>query len=198
MKINDINFEELFTQLESNAWNSGNNTKKYITDGENVLVVEAYTYEPSFESFSATHKIILNGEILHGIRSENVEAYRNEEYDFGRFNNDDEAIKYVKYVFGINEIIIRDEQLAKEDFYIETLKEEIKRLEAENKNIEREKMLSCKMYDELCEIVEKNFIPKSKIETNILALKSGKHFLNIIWKFKSKIQIELLEKLLKK
>lgn len=106
MKITDINFKELFKDVEASAWYGRGNSKRYITDGNNLLFIKGYTYEPGYESFSATHKIVLNGETLFGIDSQNVGAYHNEEYTFGKLKSDDEAIKYVKNIFGEKEISI--------------------------------------------------------------------------------------------
>ena len=106
MKIRDIDFNELFIKVGNNAWCGNDNTDIYITDGKNLLVISGYTYEPSYEFFSATHKISLNGETLFGTDSRNVGAYHNEEYTFGKLNSDDEAIEYIKNIFGENEINI--------------------------------------------------------------------------------------------
>lgn len=106
MKITDINFKELFKNVEASAWYGGGNSERYITDGNNLLFIEGYTYEPGYESFSATHKIVLDGEVLFGTDSRNVGAYHNEEYTFGKLKSDDEAIEYVKNIFGEKEISI--------------------------------------------------------------------------------------------
>lgn len=106
MKIKDINFKELFRNVEESAWHGGGSSIRYITDGINVVRINGYTYEPNYESFSATHKIALNDEILFGKNSQNVGAYHNEEYTFGKLDSDDEAIEYIKNVFGENEITI--------------------------------------------------------------------------------------------
>lgn len=109
MKITDIDFKELFRNVEESAWYGGENSERYITDGNNLLFIEGYTYEPSYESFSATHRIVLNGETLFGINSQNVEAYHNEEYTFGKLKSDDEAIEYIKNIFGEKEISISND-----------------------------------------------------------------------------------------
>lgn len=106
MKIIDINFKELFKNVEASAWYGGGNSERYITDGDNLLFIKGYTYEPGYESFSTAHKIVLNGETLFGIDSQNVEAYHNEEYTFGKLKSDDEAINYIKNIFGEKEISI--------------------------------------------------------------------------------------------
>lgn len=109
MKITDINFKELFKNVEASAWYGGGNSERYITDGINLVIINGYTYEPGYESFSATHKIILNGETLFGKDSRNVEAYHNEEYTFGKLKSDEEAINYIKNVFGEKEISISND-----------------------------------------------------------------------------------------
>lgn len=109
MKITDINFKELFRNVEDSAWYGKGNSKRYITDGNNLLFIKGYTYEPCYEYFSATHEIVLNGEILFGINSQNVEAYHNEEYTFGKLKSDEESINYIKNIFGEKEISISND-----------------------------------------------------------------------------------------
>lgn len=106
MKITDINFKEIFKNVEASAWYGGGNSERYITDGKNLLVISGYTYEPGYESFSTTHKMSLNGETLFGTDSKNIGAYHNEEYTFGKLNSDNEAIEHIKNIFGENEITI--------------------------------------------------------------------------------------------
>mgnify|MGYP007069849638 CR=1 FL=1 len=109
MKITDIDFKELFRNVEESAWYGGGSSERYITDGKDLLVIRGYTYEPGYEFFSTTHKISLNGEILFGTDSRNVGAYHNEEYTFGKLKSDEEAIDYVKNVFAEKEIIISND-----------------------------------------------------------------------------------------
>ncbi len=110
MKITDIDFKEIFENVETSAWYGSGNTERYITDGNNLLFIEGYTYEPGYEFFSATHKIVLNGEVLFGTNSRNVSAYNNEEYNFGKLKSDEEAIDYIKNIFGKKEISISNEE----------------------------------------------------------------------------------------
>lgn len=116
MKIADIDFKKLFKYLEYRAFNYGGTSKRYIMNGKDVVKLEGYIYEPGYNSFSATHSIVLNEEMLFGKDAKNVGAYHNEVYTFGKFNSDKEAIEYLKQYFEDREIIIKyDEQREVED-----------------------------------------------------------------------------------
>ena len=107
MKIIDIDFKEMLNDLEFYAGRNGGSSKKFIISGKDVVKLEGYIYEPGYESFSVTHSIALNGEMLFGKDSKNVGPYHNEEYTFGKFNSDKETIEYLKQYFGDKEINIQ-------------------------------------------------------------------------------------------
>lgn len=107
MKIVDIDFKKMFRDLEYRAFNYGGTSKRYIMSGKDFVKLEGYIYEPSYESFSATHSIALNGEMLFGKDAKNVGPYHNEEYTFGKFNSDKETIEYLRQYFGDKEINIQ-------------------------------------------------------------------------------------------
>lgn len=107
MKIADIDFKKLVRDLEDSAFYGGGKSKRYIMSGKDIVKLEGYIYEPGYESFSATHSITLNGEMLFGKDSKNVGPYHNEEYTFGKFNSDKETIEYLKQYFGDKEINIQ-------------------------------------------------------------------------------------------
>ena len=48
--------------------------------------------------------------VLFGTNSRNVSAYNNEEYNFGKLKSDEEAIDYIKNIFGKKEISISNEE----------------------------------------------------------------------------------------
>ncbi len=111
MKIVDLDFKKLFRNLENSAINYGGTSKRYIMSSKDVVKLEGYIYEPGYNSFSATHSIALNEEMLFGKDAKNVGPYHNEVYTFGKFNSDKETIEYLKQYFGDREIIIKyDEQ----------------------------------------------------------------------------------------
>lgn len=116
MKIIDIDFKKLFSNLEESAFNYGGTSKRYIMSGKDVVKLEGYIYEPGYNSFSATHSISLNGEMLFGKDAKSVGAYHNEVYTFGKFNSDKETIEYLEQYFGDKEIIIKyNEQIKVEN-----------------------------------------------------------------------------------
>lgn len=95
-KLVELNISELLKQLEENAWYGGGKTTAYLVTKDDVITLNAYTYEPSYESFSTAHSITLNDEILFREDSHNVGAYHNEEYVIGEFKTSDEAVSFLE------------------------------------------------------------------------------------------------------
>lgn len=106
MKITDIDFKEKFRALEESAWYKNGSKSMYIISGKDVLEIEGYIYEPRYESFSTTHLLRLNNEVLYGKDSRSVAEYRNEIYTFGKFKDEKMAVDYVKEYFANKEISI--------------------------------------------------------------------------------------------
>ena len=94
-EANEVNITELLKELESNAWYGGNTTAYLVTNSD-IITLHGYTYEPSYESFSTTHSIQFNDEILFSEDSQNVGAYHNETYTTGRFKTSEEAVNFLE------------------------------------------------------------------------------------------------------
>ncbi len=90
------NIPSLMRGLEDNAWNGNKPTSICLSDGKNIISLQGYTYEPSYEFFSATSSISLNGKILYGEDSRCVAAYRYERYQTGVYDNLEAAISHIK------------------------------------------------------------------------------------------------------
>lgn len=90
------NIPEIMSELSNNAWYGKEPTTVRFKSGDNVIEIEGYTYEPSYEYFSATSSISLNGQILFGQDSRNVEAYRNEVYMTGIYNSLHDAVSHIR------------------------------------------------------------------------------------------------------
>jgi len=104
MKVREIDIKNLIDDLEENAYYGRDKTSAYIFNNNNIIEIKGYIYEPSYESFSATHSIKFNDEILFARDSKNVEPYHNEEYVYGKFKTTEQAIKYIKESLGETEI----------------------------------------------------------------------------------------------
>lgn len=107
MQVKDIEIKKLIKDLEDNAFYGKDENTIYLYNNSNILELRGYIYEPCYESFSATHSIKLNEEILFARDSKNVEPYHNEEYVYGRFNTTEQAIKFIEEYFGEQEIILQ-------------------------------------------------------------------------------------------
>lgn len=95
----DIELKHLLRELRNNAYYGGGATVWERTVGDNTVKVEGFIYEPVYEMFSASNAIYLNDELLFKLDARNVASYRNEEYVSGRFETENEAIKYIQSVF---------------------------------------------------------------------------------------------------
>ena len=94
--IGELDIPALMNTLASNAWFGISPTQFCISAGDDVIKLEGYNYEPFYEDFSSTASISFNDEVLYGLDSRNVAAYRNEVYNKGKFNTLDEAIAHIK------------------------------------------------------------------------------------------------------
>lgn len=94
--LGEFDIPAIMGSLANNAWYGKEPTKMCLWAGDDVITLEGYTYEPGYEYFSSTSSISFNGECLYGIDSRNVDAYKNEVYDIGRYKTLDEAISYIK------------------------------------------------------------------------------------------------------
>lgn len=86
--------------LANNAWYGISPQSLVFTDGEHIVKLDGYVYEPGYEYFSATSSLTLDGEILYGYDSRNVAAYQNEEYQIGIHAKLDDAISALKEQIG--------------------------------------------------------------------------------------------------
>lgn len=89
---------QLMREVENNAWFGGERKAISLFAGTDVITIEGYVYEPTYEYFSATSSISLNGQVLYGLDSRNVDAYRNEEYHIGRYQSAEEALDHIREV----------------------------------------------------------------------------------------------------
>lgn len=81
-------------EAEQNAWNGKNGKTKIIADNS-IIEIEGYITEPCWEMFSTASSIMLDGEILYGENSTNVENYHNEMRKFGQYETLEEALNYI-------------------------------------------------------------------------------------------------------
>lgn len=109
-KIENIDIKELISKLENNAWNGTVKNIAYIVSGNDIVTLCGYVYEPSYEYFSATHSISINGTVLFAEDSRNIEAYHNESYTYGVFENSEEAIQYLKKYLKDKEVTLQYEK----------------------------------------------------------------------------------------
>ena len=85
-------------QVANNAWFGREPTTIYLNAGTHTIEVSGYLYEPGYEDFSSTASISLDGTVLYGMDSRNVEAYHNETYQTGLYETPEEAICHIKDV----------------------------------------------------------------------------------------------------
>lgn len=95
----------LMREVEGNAWIGGERKAISLYAGSDVITIEGYIYEPSYEYFSATSSVALNGQILYGLDSRNVDAYRNEEYHTGIYKSLGEALNHIREATKGKEIV---------------------------------------------------------------------------------------------
>ncbi len=94
--LGEFDIPALMDTLANNAWYGREPTKMHFRAGDDVITLEGYTYEPFYEDFSSTASISFNGEVLYGLDSRNVDAYKNEVYQKGKYSSLDEAVAYIK------------------------------------------------------------------------------------------------------
>lgn len=83
-------------KLADNAWYGKTPRSVTYTIGNNTVEMTGYTYEPSYECFSSTAELRLNGKVLYGLNARNVAPYQNEIYQKGEFEKLDDAIAHLK------------------------------------------------------------------------------------------------------
>ena len=88
------NLKNYVEEVKENAWFGGFTTIEIITENE-VIKINGYVIEKSYESFDTASKITLNDECLFGTDSRSISNYNNEVYNFGKFKTMDEALNYV-------------------------------------------------------------------------------------------------------
>lgn len=82
--------------VATRAWDGDDFTDYVMSVNENIIKISGYIYEPTWEDFSATSSISLNGHCIYGKDSRNVDSYHNEVYNIGKFETLEEAIQYIK------------------------------------------------------------------------------------------------------
>lgn len=107
--IGEFDIPALMNTVANNAWFGISPTKICISAGDDVIKLEGYTYEPFYEDFSSTSSILFNDEVLYGLDSRNVAAYRNEVYNKGKFNTLDEAVAHIKAQIKGKELVLLTE-----------------------------------------------------------------------------------------
>lgn len=108
--LGKFNIPSIMNTLSDNAWYGREPTTVRLVAGENVITMDGYTYEPSYECFSATSSISLNGEILYGQDSRNVEAYRYEVYMTGKYKTLNEAVAHIKERLNVKDLALASEK----------------------------------------------------------------------------------------
>ena len=106
--IAECNIPAIIGEMSDNAWNGKLPLETYIHAGKDIICIEGYGYEPSYEFFSATADISLNGKILYGVNSRNVDAYKNEVYHTGIYKTPEEAIAHIEKHVQASEYIVSD------------------------------------------------------------------------------------------
>ena len=119
MKITDIDLKARIEGLQRDAFEGRGSNKIFIVEKNHVACIEGFIYEPSYESFSASHSITLDGILLFKKDAKNVAAYRNEVYTIGECKSSEEAIEKLKEVFGDNEV-----KLVRSDIELENEQED--------------------------------------------------------------------------
>lgn len=107
--LGKFNISKIMNSLADNAWFGREPTTVRLITGDNVIEMNGYTYEPSYECFSATSSISLNGEILYGQNSRNVEAYRYEVYMTGKYESLNAALSHIKEKVSVKELVLESD-----------------------------------------------------------------------------------------
>ncbi len=107
--VGKYDVRRIMGQVADNAWYGKEPTTVCLAAGEYLITIDGYTYEPSYESFSSTASIALNGEILYGQDSRCVEAYRYEVYQTGQFGSLEEAVAHIADTVKGNAVVLVEE-----------------------------------------------------------------------------------------
>ena len=83
----------------NNAWYGKSPSTLHFKNNQHVIKITGYTYEPHYESFSATVGISLDEEKLFYENDVSVESYCHEVRQYGRFHNSCDAIQFLKENF---------------------------------------------------------------------------------------------------
>lgn len=108
--LGSFNVTHIMRELSNNAWSGLKPTQICIAAGENLIEIKGYIYEPGYEMFSATASLSINGQILYGKDSRNVEAYRNEVYQTGVYDKLEDAVSYIKEQTKGKEFVLVEEK----------------------------------------------------------------------------------------
>ena len=104
LSLGEHDISAIMTQVANNAWFGREPTTVYLRAGTHTIEVSGYLYEPGYEDFSSTASISLDGTVLYGMDSRNVDAYHNETYQTGLYKTPEEAISHIRN-------LIRDERV---------------------------------------------------------------------------------------
>ena len=94
--LEELDIHGMLQTLEHNAWSGRTPTTIRLSAGEHTVKLMGYIYEPSYENFSTSSSISLDGEVLYGLDSRNVDAYRNDVYQAGCCESLREALAMIK------------------------------------------------------------------------------------------------------
>ena len=108
--IGKYNIPEMMNQLSSNAWNGRDPKTICLTAGDNIIKMDGYIIEPHYEDFSSASSISFNGQILYGVDSRSVSAYRHEVYTTGIYDCLDKAVAHIKECIKGQNIVLVEEQ----------------------------------------------------------------------------------------
>ena len=107
--LGEFDIPALMNTLANNAWYGREPTQMCLVAGEDIIRLDGYTYEPGYEDFSSTASISFNDEVLYGVDSRNIDAFKNEVYDIGRYKTLEEAISYIKEKIKGKELVLLSE-----------------------------------------------------------------------------------------
>ena len=111
LTLGEIYLPEIMSDVERNAWNGKEPRKVCITAGEHLIEIEGYTYEQSYEDFTADASISFNGEVLYEKDARCVGSYQYETYHKGSFPSYEEAICFIKeQTVGLEFAVIPEEK----------------------------------------------------------------------------------------
>jgi len=99
-KKQDMYFSNIISTLCNNVWYGRNPTEIALTDGENLIHIEGYTFEYGYEQFMPTVSISLNEKMLY---SKNI-------YNKGMFDDLDKAIQELKKNIIFDNLVVKEHQ----------------------------------------------------------------------------------------